>query len=43
MEALINGLKVPSSLLGSLKETNLTNKTNEQLRNSLINFSGCRS
>tara|TARA_B100002052_G_scaffold288034_1_gene303695 strand:- start:100 stop:1002 length:903 start_codon:yes stop_codon:yes gene_type:complete len=35
MEALINGVKVPSSLLGSLKETNLTNKTNEQLRNSL--------
>ena len=35
MEALINGLKVPSSLLGSLKETSLTNKTDEQLRNSL--------
>jgi len=37
MEALINGLKVPSSLLGSLKETNLKNKSDEQLRNSLNN------
>ena len=35
MEALINGVKVPSSLLGSLKETRLINKTDEQLRNSL--------
>ena len=35
MEALINGVKVPSSLLGSLKETSLINKTDEQLRNSL--------
>ena len=35
MEALINGVKVPSSLLGSLKETNLINKTDKQLRKSL--------
>ena len=39
MEALINGVKVPSSLLGSLKETSLINKTDEQLRNSL-NYDG---
>ena len=37
MEALINGVKVPSSLLGSLKETCLKNKSDEQLRNSLNN------
>ena len=39
MEALINGLKVPSSLLGSLKETSLTNKTDEQFyikRNDIL-------
>tara|TARA_Y100001968_G_scaffold300029_1_gene311107 strand:- start:25 stop:927 length:903 start_codon:yes stop_codon:yes gene_type:complete len=35
MEALINGVKVPSSLLGSMKETSLKNKSDEQLRNSL--------
>ena len=35
MEALINGVKVPSSLLGSLQETSLINKTDEQLRKSL--------
>ena len=35
MEALINGVKVPSSLLGSLKENRLINKTDEQLRKSL--------
>ena len=35
MEALINGVKVPSSLLGSLKETSLINKTDEQIRNHL--------
>ena len=37
MEALINGVKVPSSLLGSLKETCLKNKSDEELRNSLNN------
>ena len=37
MEALINGVKVPSSLLGSLKETSFKNKSDEQLRNSLNN------
>ena len=37
MEALINGVKVPSSLLGSLKETCLKNRSDEQLRNSLNN------
>ena len=35
MEALIYGVKVPSSLLGSLKETRHIDKTGEQLRNSL--------
>ena len=35
MEALINGVKVPSTLLGLLKETSLKNKSDEQLRNSL--------
>tara|TARA_B100000989_G_scaffold187133_1_gene140783 strand:+ start:219 stop:323 length:105 start_codon:yes stop_codon:yes gene_type:complete len=33
MEALINGVKVPNSLLGELKETNLKNATDEKLRN----------
>ena len=37
MEALINGVKVPSTLLGLLKETSLKNKSDEQLRNSLNN------
>ena len=37
MEALINGVKVPSPLLGTLKETSLKNKSDEQLRNSLNN------
>ena len=37
MEALINGVKVPSSLLGSLKETSFKNKSDEQLRYSLNN------
>ena len=35
MEALINGVKVPNSLLGKLKETNLKNATDEKLRQSL--------
>ena len=35
MEALINGVKVPNSLLGELKETNLKNATDEKLRQSL--------
>ena len=37
MEALINGVKVPSTLLGLLKETSLKNKSDDQLRNSLNN------
>ena len=32
MEALINGVKVPNSLLSELKETNLKNTTDEKLR-----------
>ena len=35
MEALINGVKVPNSLLGELKETNLKNATDQKLRQSL--------
>ena len=35
MEALINGVKVPNSLLGELKDTNLKNATDEKLRQSL--------
>ena len=35
MEALINGVKVPNSLLSELKETNLKNETDEKLRQSL--------
>ncbi len=35
MEALINGVKVPNSLLGELKETNLKNATDEKLRQTL--------
>ena len=35
MEALSNGVKVPNSLLGELKETNLKNATDEKLRQSL--------
>ena len=37
IRALINGVKVPSSLLGSLKETSFKNKSDEQLRYSLNN------
>tara|TARA_Y100000591_G_scaffold327625_1_gene352487 strand:- start:260 stop:1162 length:903 start_codon:yes stop_codon:yes gene_type:complete len=37
MEALINGVKVPNSLLSELKETNLKNTTDEKLRQSLDN------
>ena len=35
MEALINGVNVPNSLLGELKDTNLKNATDEKLRQSL--------
>ena len=35
MEALINGVNVPNSLLGELKDTNLQNATDEKLRQSL--------
>ena len=35
MEALINGVKVPNSLLSELKETNLKNTTDEKLRQTL--------
>ena len=35
MDALINGVNVPNSLLGELKDTNLKNATDEQLRNAL--------
>ena len=35
MDALINGIKVPNSLLGELKDTNLINTTDEKLRQSL--------
>ena len=35
MVALINGVKVPNSLLSELKETNLKNETDEKLRQSL--------
>ncbi len=35
MESLINGVKVPNSLLGELKGTNLKNATDEKLRQSL--------
>ena len=35
MDALINGVKVPNSLLSELKETNLKNTTDEKLRQTL--------
>ena len=35
MDALINGVNVPNSLLSELKETNLKNTTDEKLRQSL--------
>ena len=35
MDALINGVNVPNSLLGELKDTNLKNATDEKLRQSL--------
>ena len=35
MDALINGINVPNSLLGELKDTNLKNATDEKLRQSL--------
>ncbi len=35
MKALINGINVPNSLLGELKDTNLKNATDEKLRQSL--------
>ena len=35
MDALINGVNVPNSLLGELKDTNLKNATDEKLRKSL--------
>ena len=35
MDALINGVNVPNSLLGELKDTNLKNTTDEKLRQSL--------
>ena len=35
MDALINGVNVPNSLLGELKDTNLKKATDEKLRQSL--------
>ena len=35
MDALINGVNVPNSLLSELKDTNLKNATDEKLRQSL--------
>ena len=35
METLINGVKIPNSLLSELKETNLKNAPDKKLRKSL--------